>query len=789
MLAVAPSSLTFTGAGSQSLAISNTGGGTLNWTAAANQAWLSVAPLSGTGAGSVSVTANVTGLAPGTYNGAVTITATSATGSPATIPVTLNIAQPPVLAVAPSSLTFTGAGSQSLAISNTGGGTLNWTAAANQAWLSVAPLSGTGVGSVSVTANVTGLAPGTYNGAVTITATGATGSPATIPVTLNIAQPPVLAVAPSSLTFTGAGSQSFSISNTGGGTLNWTAAANQAWLSVAPLSGTGAGSVSVTANVTGLAPGTYNGAVTITATGATGSPATIPVTLNIAQPPVLAVAPSSLTFSGAGSQNLAISNTGGGTLNWTAAANQAWLSVAPLSGTGAGSVSVTANVTGLAPGTYNGAVTITATGATGSPATIPVTLNIAQPPVLAVAPSSLTFTGAGSQSFSISNTGGGTLNWTAAANQAWLSVSPLSGTGAGSVSVTANVTGLAPGTYNGTVTITATGATGSPATIPVTLNIAQPPVLTVAPSSLTFTGAGSQSLAISNTGGGTLNWTAAANQAWLTVTPLSGTGAGSVSVTANVTGLAPGTYNGAVTITATGATGSPATIPVTLNIAQPPVLTVAPSSLTFTGAGSQSLAISNTGGGTLNWTAAANQAWLTVTPLSGTGAGSVSVTANVTGLAPGTYNGAVTITATGATGSPRYDSGHAEHRTASGAHRRAVVIDFHGRRLAESLDQQYWRRHAQLDRGCQSSLAERRTAVWNGRGLGQCDGECDWTCTRHLQRRGHDHRDQRDRLARHDSGHAEHRTASGACRRAVVADFHGRRLAVARDQQYWRRHA
>ena len=652
VLAVAPSSLTFTGAGSQSLAISNTGGGTLNWTAAANQAWLSVAPLSGTGVGSVSVTANVTGLAPGTYNGAVTITATGATGSPATIPVTLNIAQPPVLAVAPSSLTFTGAGSQSFSISNTGGGTLNWTAAANQAWLSVAPLSGTGAGSVSVTANVTGLAPGTYNGAVTITATGATGSPATIPVTLNIAQPPVLAVAPSSLTFTGAGSQSLAISNTGGGTLNWTAAANQAWLSVAPLSGTGAGSVSVTANVTGLAPGTYNGAVTITATSATGSPATIPVTLNIAQPPVLTVAPSSLTFTGAGSQNLSISNTGGGTLNWTAAANQAWLSVAPLSGTGAGSVSVTANVTGLAPGTYNGAVTITATSATGSPATIPVTLNIAQPPVLTVAPSSLTFTGAGSQSLAISNTGGGTLNWTAAANQAWLTVTPLSGTGAGSVSVTANVTGLAPGTYNGAVTITATGATGSPATIPVTLNIAQPPVLTVAPSSLTFTGAGSQSLAISNTGGGTLNWTAAANQAWLTVTPLSGTGAGSVSVTANVTGLAPGTYNGAVTITATGATGSPATIPVTLNIAQPPVLAVAPSSLTFTGAGSQSLAISNTGGGTLNWTAAANQAWLSVSPLSGTGVGSVSVTANVTGLAPGTYNGAVTITATGATGSP-----------------------------------------------------------------------------------------------------------------------------------------
>ena len=325
-----------------------------------------------------------------------------------------------------------------------------------------------------MTANVTGLAPGTYNGAVTITATSATGSPATIPVTLNIAQPPVLAVAPSSLTFTGAGSQSLAISNTGGGTLNWTAAANQAWLTVTPLSGTGAGSVSVTANVTGLAPGTYNGAVTITATSATGSPATIPVTLNIAQPPVLAVAPSSLTFTGAGSQSLAISNTGGGTLNWTAAANQAWLSVSPLSGTGVGSVSVTANVTGLAPGTYNGAVTITATGATGSPATIPVTLNIASSPALAVAPSSLTFTGAGSQTLTISNTGGGTLTWTAERQQPWLTLSQATGTTPEVLTVSPSVFSLAPGTYTDTITISALNTALPKQTVIVTLTVPVP---------------------------------------------------------------------------------------------------------------------------------------------------------------------------------------------------------------------------------------------------------------------------------------------------------------------------
>jgi hypothetical protein len=54
------------------------------------------------------------------------------------------------------------------------------------------------------------------------------------------------------------------------------------------------------------------------------------------------------------------------------------------------------------------------------------------------------------------------------------------------------------------------------------------------------------------------------------VTPASGTAPSTLSVSVSSAGLTPGTYSGAVTVTATGANGSPATIPVTLTVADTP---------------------------------------------------------------------------------------------------------------------------------------------------------------------------------------------------------------------------
>ena len=98
------------------------------------------------------------------------------------------------------------------------------------------------------------------------------------------------------------------------------------------------------------------------------------------------------------------------------------------------------------------------------------------------------------------------------------------------------------------------------------------PTIGVSPTSFNFTATAgganpaNQSLSITNTGGGSLSWTASANQPWLTVSPASGTAPSTVTVSVNITGLAAGTFSGAITISATGATNTPVTVPVTLTV-------------------------------------------------------------------------------------------------------------------------------------------------------------------------------------------------------------------------------
>ncbi|HWU86169.1 MAG TPA: M20/M25/M40 family metallo-hydrolase [Kofleriaceae bacterium] len=97
---------------------------------------------------------------------------------------------------------------------------------------------------------------------------------------------------------------------------------------------------------------------------------------------VISTTPTSMSFSGTAgganpaSQTLTISNSGTGTLTWTASSNAAWLTQSPTSGTAPSSATVSVSTAGLAAGTYNGAITITAAGASNSPYSVPVTLTV-----------------------------------------------------------------------------------------------------------------------------------------------------------------------------------------------------------------------------------------------------------------------------------------------------------------------------------------------------------------------------------------------------------------------------
>jgi len=183
------------------------------------------------------------------------------------------------------------------------------------------------------------------------------------------------------------------------------------------------------------------------------------------------------------------------------------------------------------------------------------------------------------QTFSISNTGGGTLTWSLSENASWLSVSPTSGTTTttpAQVTVSLNITGLLEGSYSAPITITAPGSTNGSQQVPVTLTLTPPPStigLNQANLSWTFaegtTNSGSQTFNITNTGAGTLTWSAAEGASWLTLNATSGTTTTEtdvITVTVNPAGLTPNVYTAPITITASGATNSPQQVLATLAV-------------------------------------------------------------------------------------------------------------------------------------------------------------------------------------------------------------------------------
>lgn len=96
----------------------------------------------------------------------------------------------------------------------------------------------------------------------------------------------------------------------------------------------------------------------------------------------------------------------------------------------------------------------------------PVTCMLIHKPMLSISPDPISLNlgtmSAGessSQKFSISNAGGGTLEWRANDDQPWITLNPTSGTNSGTVTLNINTTGLSPGSYSGTIIITSNGET------------------------------------------------------------------------------------------------------------------------------------------------------------------------------------------------------------------------------------------------------------------------------------------------------------------------------------------
>lgn len=321
------------------------------------------------------------------------------------------LANAPVATAAPTQFTFQGnaGGAPPLAQSLTVTGSIDAvpfsiTQSTGSDWLSLSTSSGVTPRLIQLQADPSQLAAQTYHATLTVNAGDATAIPISVDFEVGAGLPPKLDINKSRLSFTyplnaAARSELISVSDSGGGTLSFQASAKTAaggnWLSVSPGSGTATPSANVIlrieANPSGLKPGTYRGAITVSSTNSSDSQI-VPVTMTISSASqAILLSHAGLTFTTvqqggvAPPQTFAVLNIGSGSMDWTSGTTTlsggTWLSVSPASGSSvAGSpppkVTVRVNQTGLAPGRYYGLVRITAPGAANTPHVITVLLRV-----------------------------------------------------------------------------------------------------------------------------------------------------------------------------------------------------------------------------------------------------------------------------------------------------------------------------------------------------------------------------------------------------------------------------
>ncbi len=605
-------------------------------------------------------------------------------------------------------LSFAGADAQTLEVASSSGPPRAVTVAATGAFLRVAPLTGTTPFTINVSAATEGRDAGTYDGAITLTASGVINSPLVVPVKLTLTPATQLIAFPTSLALTGSSSASVRVESNGAPSA-FRVATNQSWLTASSASRTTPAVITVSADTANLTPGSYTAEVTVFFNN-DASRITIPVRLTVPPPTQsisLVIVQTGLVFNHQingeppPAQDIVVSTTSGtlpieaGATVTTPAAGR-WLRVTPETASAPAVIKVNINPIGLDAAVYEGTVTIRAAQG-GSSSSIPVRLVVSEPvaPSVKADPELITFavTRQGSsepQQLHLTNPGRNLLRVELETETAgggnWLKTSTtrtdVNDSNPSFVLVEADPAGLEPGTYKGSVRIRGSGANAATTVVPVLLNVsAAQRSMRLSHSGLSFTaiegfGSETQNVWVLNVGQGLMSWSAAiapsaaATSSWLTLIGAngsSGIGPGGVAETPNVlfavnaAGLRPGEYYSEVIFRAPDAENGSQSVGVTLRVLPKGSfigMAVEPSGVIFTSPiggpvpSDRQIVVFNKSGENIDATlkpfTLGGGNWLTITPellpLRGnTNSGTIRLRANPQGLQRGTYEGRVTI--------------------------------------------------------------------------------------------------------------------------------------------------
>jgi len=576
--AISPTSSNLTTSAAATGSVTVTAGTGCTWTGASNVSWITItAGAAGTGNGTVS------------YSVAANTGTTSRTGTMTIAGQTFTVTQagaPCTFTIAPASSNLTTSAAATGTVTVTAGTGCSWTAVSNAAWITVtAGASGSGNGSVSysVAAN-TGTT--TRIGTVLIGGQIFTVTQAGLPC--------LVTISPTSSNLTSSIAASGNVVVTASVACGWTAVSNDSWITIGVgATGTGNGNVA------------YNVASNTSATSRTGTMTIGGQTFTVTQPGApcgTTISPSSSNLTTPSAAVGSVTVTTGTGCGWTAVSNATWITVtAGTSGSGSGSVSYSVDAN---TGTTSRSGTMTIGGQTFSVTQAGATCAFTISPVL------MDLTTAASTSGTVTVGANPGCSWVATSSAAWISItSGANGTGDGAV--TYNVAANAStASRTGTLTIGGQTFTVNQAGAPCTFSISP------SSSTLAFPTATTGVVTVSSSAG--CSWTAASNDSWLTITSgSSGTGGGSVnySVAANTLTTS---RTGTLTIGGQTYTVTPAGVSCSFAIS--------PTSQSLPASGGTGT-VTVTTSGSCSWTASSPSAWITINSgSSGTGSGTVSYT-------------------------------------------------------------------------------------------------------------------------------------------------------------------
>lgn len=361
---------------------------------------------------------------------------------------------------------------------------LTWTAQAADSWLQVVNGSGSGNGGFQLRYLTAGLAEGSHASSVTVTASD--GQSVKLPISLQVL--PVSFVLTSGVpSFTAVNGApiapaplSFDVDNKVAS--NWTARSQADWLVLSPGAGVTPGTLSLQPDPSrgNLASGSYAGELVLSSAGVADKSVLTQLRLTL---PTLSSSATSLTLGGdsghdfSTAQKLTIAlNTGSKSWPFTLSGLPAWLSSATASGSvgqAGAELSFTPVVDKLSAGS-SAATVVAKAVVNGDSISLPLTINVNADQrrllaaewgvALASSPVGTSLT----RSIRISDNYGGTLNWTASSDAAWLTVSASGSTG-GQLSLAADATSLPD---NAVSYATVTLATTAPNVLGTTVRVA-----------------------------------------------------------------------------------------------------------------------------------------------------------------------------------------------------------------------------------------------------------------------------------------------------------------------------